>query len=353
MIHPRMATMLLRPAHRPRRRDPANAPRPPPRCRGRAPGTSSPWDGDTSTTTRCSWLASGRAASRPGGHGPLDDTPLGRRSRPSPGTSPVSRRPTARVPRRRHVPGLRRRRRRGRPGCGPAVISSSLVKAAVHGRDPNWGRVAGAAGNAMLAERAVLRGGRGGPPTEGRPSGGTPGRRPTRPGSGIAIAGHLVLRRAQGGPVPIDKAAAREAMGGDEVLIRLDLGLGDGAGEAFGCDLTEEYVRRTRSTRRERGDRRQAGRDPRSPSSAGPGEVRRRRPQAAGRAGARRRQALTEWLERLGVPTRFEGGLRVTDPAALEVAARSCGASSQRAGRRAPRRGLRRGRAVRRGRRAA
>jgi arginine repressor len=30
---------------------------------------------------------------------------------------------------------------------------------------------------------------------------------------------------------------------------------------------------------------------------------------------------ITEWLERLGVPTRFEDGLRVTDPAALEVAA--------------------------------
>jgi acetylglutamate kinase len=30
---------------------------------------------------------------------------------------------------------------------------------------------------------------------------------------------------------------------------------------------------------------------------------------------------ITEWLERLGVPSRFEGGLRVTDAAALEVAA--------------------------------
>ncbi|HEX5826591.1 MAG TPA: acetylglutamate kinase [Candidatus Limnocylindrales bacterium] len=29
---------------------------------------------------------------------------------------------------------------------------------------------------------------------------------------------------------------------------------------------------------------------------------------------------MTGWLERLGVPTRFEGGLRVTDAAALEVA---------------------------------
>jgi acetylglutamate kinase len=32
-------------------------------------------------------------------------------------------------------------------------------------------------------------------------------------------------------------------------------------------------------------------------------------------------QRITEWLDRLGVPTRFEGGLRVTDAAAIEVAA--------------------------------
>ena len=37
-----------------------------------------------------------------------------------------------------------------------AVVASSLVKAAVHGRDPNWGRVAGAAGNAIVAEAATL-----------------------------------------------------------------------------------------------------------------------------------------------------------------------------------------------------
>src|SRR6478752_5986286 len=37
-----------------------------------------------------------------------------------------------------------------------AVVSSSLVKASAHGRDPNWGRVAGAAGNARLADAAVL-----------------------------------------------------------------------------------------------------------------------------------------------------------------------------------------------------
>ena len=37
-----------------------------------------------------------------------------------------------------------------------AVVSSSLVKAAIHGRDPNWGRIADALGNAQLADAAVL-----------------------------------------------------------------------------------------------------------------------------------------------------------------------------------------------------
>ena len=31
-------------------------------------------------------------------------------------------------------------------------------------------------------------------------------------------------------------------MDAPRLLIRLDLGLGDGTGEAFGCDLTEQYV---------------------------------------------------------------------------------------------------------------
>ena len=96
------------------------------------------------------------------------------------------------------------------------VISSSLVKAAVHGRDPNWGRIAGAAGNAAATvDPALLR---------------------------IGIAGHLVYDGGRGGPIPFDRSAARAAMDGQELLIRLDLGLGNGSGEAFGCDLTEQYV---------------------------------------------------------------------------------------------------------------
>jgi acetylglutamate kinase len=47
-------------------------------------------------------------------------------------------------------------------------------------------------------------------------------------------------------------------------------------------------------------------------------EVARERPMVLVHGGGRR---ITDWLERMGVPSRFEGGLRVTDAAALEVAA--------------------------------
>ena len=46
--------------------------------------------------------------------------------------------------------------------------------------------------------------------------------------------------------------------------------------------------------------------------------VARRRPVVVVHGGGKR---MTEWLERLGVPSRFEGGLRVTDQASIEVAA--------------------------------
>ena len=58
----------------------------------------------------------------------------------------------------------------------------------------------------------------------------------------IAIAGQLVFDGARGGPVAFDRVATRTLMDGPEILIRLDLGLGDGTGEGFGCDLTEAYV---------------------------------------------------------------------------------------------------------------
>jgi glutamate N-acetyltransferase/amino-acid N-acetyltransferase len=99
-----------------------------------------------------------------------------------------------------------------------AVVASSLVKTAVHGRDPNWGRIAAAAGNAMCDGRQVTI-------EEAHLS--------------IGIAGVPVFA---GRPLDFDRAALATRMDAPELLIRVDLGLGDASGEAFGCDLTEQYV---------------------------------------------------------------------------------------------------------------
>jgi glutamate N-acetyltransferase/amino-acid N-acetyltransferase len=121
-----------------------------------------------------------------------------------------------------------------------AVVSSSLVKAAAHGKDPNWGRIAGAAGNAITASAAVLEAA-GHSPNDAsarafRPATIEPDR------LRISIAGHPVFDGAKGGPVAFNREAARAAMDAPELVIELDLGLGDGTGEGFGCDLTEAYV---------------------------------------------------------------------------------------------------------------
>jgi len=121
-----------------------------------------------------------------------------------------------------------------------AIVSSSLVKAAAHGRDPNWGRVAGAAGNARLADAAVLEAA-GLSAADAARRAGLPAR--IDPGTlRISIARQLVFDGSVGGPVAFDRAATRAAMDAPEVVIALEVGLGTGRGEAFGCDLTEAYV---------------------------------------------------------------------------------------------------------------
>jgi glutamate N-acetyltransferase/amino-acid N-acetyltransferase len=121
-----------------------------------------------------------------------------------------------------------------------AVVSSSLFKAAVHGRDPNWGRIAGAVGNARLAEAPILESD-GISAEEAKRRGGQPASI-VADSLKIAIAGTVVFDGREGGPVPFDKPTVRDQMGGEETLIRIELGLGNGKGEAFGCDLTEQYV---------------------------------------------------------------------------------------------------------------
>jgi len=95
------------------------------------------------------------------------------------------------------------------------VASSSLVKSAVHGGDPNWGRIVCALGYSG-ADLAIDR-------------------------LDLSIAGLTVFTRGAGQQV--DLAAVRAAFEQPEIMIHAELGLGDGSAEAWGCDLSEEYVR--------------------------------------------------------------------------------------------------------------
>ena len=96
-----------------------------------------------------------------------------------------------------------------------AVVRSNLVKSAVHGGDPNWGRVISAIGSsgARVAEEKMA----------------------------LYINGICMLDN--GVPVPFYKDAAVQSMKGADIQIQARLGLGAYAATAWGCDLTEEYVR--------------------------------------------------------------------------------------------------------------
>jgi glutamate N-acetyltransferase/amino-acid N-acetyltransferase len=96
-----------------------------------------------------------------------------------------------------------------------AVASSSLVKTAVHGGDPNWGRIVCALGYSG-AELALDR-------------------------LHLTVGGLVVFERGAG--VDVDLSAVRRAFEQPEIEITARLGLGEGTAEAWGCDLSEEYVR--------------------------------------------------------------------------------------------------------------
>ncbi|MDH6121135.1 glutamate N-acetyltransferase/amino-acid N-acetyltransferase [Kitasatospora sp. GAS204A] len=98
---------------------------------------------------------------------------------------------------------------------GKSVVNSPLVKTSVHGADPNWGRVAMAIGK--LDEDADL----------------DPARTTIRYGA---------LEMFPDEPDEERLAAAAAYLTGAEVVIGVDLGLGDGEFVVYGCDLTPEYV---------------------------------------------------------------------------------------------------------------
>jgi len=95
-----------------------------------------------------------------------------------------------------------------------AITNSPLVKSAIHGSDPNWGRIVAAAGRsgAQLVENKLA----------------------------LEIGGIQVV---EGGmPLPFDRDRLIEVLGRDEIFINLNLNLGCFAATAWGCDLSAEYV---------------------------------------------------------------------------------------------------------------
>jgi len=96
-----------------------------------------------------------------------------------------------------------------------AIAESLLVKTAVFGGDPNWGRIAAALGRSGAEV--------------------DPYRTTIRVGD--------VLLFESGAPTAFDRASAEAAVRCDEVVIAVDLGLGEGASRMLSCDLSYDYVR--------------------------------------------------------------------------------------------------------------
>jgi glutamate N-acetyltransferase/amino-acid N-acetyltransferase len=96
------------------------------------------------------------------------------------------------------------------------IAGSPLVKAAIHGNNPNWGRIVAALGRS--------------------------GARVSEDKLDVYLNGVCVLK--QGCPAHFSNAEMISTLSNsDNVLIRLCLNLGDGQATAWGCDLSEEYVR--------------------------------------------------------------------------------------------------------------
>jgi glutamate N-acetyltransferase / amino-acid N-acetyltransferase len=103
---------------------------------------------------------------------------------------------------------------------GRAIARSTLVKTAIYGGDPNWGRVlaaAGTAGVALAVERLSLQ---------------------------AASNDDQWLTLASGGATANpDAGAARDIFRQKTIRLRVDLGLGRAEAVVWTCDLTPDYVR--------------------------------------------------------------------------------------------------------------
>ena len=96
-----------------------------------------------------------------------------------------------------------------------SVVGSSLVKTAIFGQDPNWGRILAAIGYAG-ADVSVDN-------------------------IDIWIAGIPVMQASS--PVAFDHEETGDAMAGELLTLTIDLHDGDAEAQAWGCDLSYDYVK--------------------------------------------------------------------------------------------------------------
>lgn len=97
-----------------------------------------------------------------------------------------------------------------------SLVNSPLVKTMAYGADPNIGRVLMAIGKCFQCDQDPAR-------------------------ISIRINGTLVYRDLA--RVDFDENAVRKLLGGEQVRIEADLGMGGGRATAYGCDLTEGYIK--------------------------------------------------------------------------------------------------------------
>ncbi|HLB36924.1 MAG TPA: bifunctional glutamate N-acetyltransferase/amino-acid acetyltransferase ArgJ [Gemmatimonadales bacterium] len=109
---------------------------------------------------------------------------------------------------------------------GRAIARSTLVKTALAGGDPNWGRVlaaAGAAGFPIVPERLQLA-------AQRRADAGGPD-------------GEWLTLAQDGATADADEGAAHAIFTAPAIALRLDLGMGGAEATVWTCDLSEDYVR--------------------------------------------------------------------------------------------------------------
>jgi len=110
---------------------------------------------------------------------------------------------------------------------GRAIARSVLVKTAIYGADPNWGRIlaaAGAAGVPLSLERLTLEAGAFGD-------------------SSVPADADWLMLAAGGATAHPDLARARAIFQQKQIRLRIDLGMGRAEAVVWTCDLTPDYVR--------------------------------------------------------------------------------------------------------------